>query len=107
MAGGLVRLHGGWFEDSLLGFSASQPGPVRLLHVDCDLYSSTRTVLQAAEPRLVAGSVIVFDDLRAYPGYADHELKAFAEFAATQHLDGEVVVACLLGREVAIRVIAR
>lgn len=106
-AGDNVRLHAGWFEDTLPGFFASQPGPVRLLHVDCDLYSSTRTVLQAAEPRLVAGSVIVFDDLLAYPGFADHELKAFSEFSATQHLDWEVVGACLLGREVAIRVIAR
>ena len=75
--------------------------------MDCDLYSSTRTVLQAAEPRLVAGSVIVFDDLLAYPGYADHELKAFSEYAAARHLEWEVVGACLLGREVAIRVTAR
>ena len=106
-AGDNVHLHAGWFEDTLPGFFASQPGAVRLLHVDCDLYSSTRTVLQAAEPRLLAGSVLVFDDLLAYPGYADHELKAFSEFAAAQHLDWEVVGACLLGREVAIRVIAR
>ena len=106
-AGDNVRLHAGWFEDTLPGFFTSQTGPVRLLHVDCDLYSSTRTVLQAAEPRLVAGSVIVFDDLLAYPGYADHELKAFAEFAAARHLEWEVLGACLLGREVAIRVIAR
>lgn len=106
-SGDNVRLHAGWFEDTLPAFFASQPGPVRLLHVDCDLYSSTRTVLHAAEPRLVAGSVIVFDDLLAYPGYADHELKAFGEFADAQQLEWEVVGACLLGREVAIRVIAR
>ena len=49
----------------------------------------------------------MLDDLLAYPGYVDHELKAFAEFADAQRLDWEVVGACLLGREVAIRVVAR
>ncbi|MBF6022878.1 class I SAM-dependent methyltransferase [Lysobacter niastensis] len=106
-AGGNVQLHAGWFEDTLPGFFARETGPVRLLHVDCDLYSSTRTVLQAADAGLVPGSVIVFDDLLAYPGYEDHELKAFLEFADKRHLDWEVIGACLLGREVAIRITAR
>ena len=58
----------GWFEDTLPPFLAAHPGPIRLLHIDCDLYSSTRTVLEAADARLVAGSVLVFDDFLGYPG---------------------------------------
>src|SRR5215467_450286 len=41
-----VRLHRGLFEDSLPAWLAEHPGPVAFIHVDCDLYSSTRTVLK-------------------------------------------------------------
>jgi hypothetical protein len=101
-----VVLHRGWFEDTLPPFFAQSSEPIRLLHVDCDLYSSTRTVLAAAADRLVAGSIVVFDDLLGYPGYEAHELRAFEEFAAGRGLRWELVAACLLGREVAIRIVA-
>lgn len=102
---GHVRLHRGWFEDTLPGFLADHPGPIRLLHVDCDLYSSTRTVLELAAPRLQSGSILVFDDLLAFPGYEDHELRAFEEFTDASGLRWEIIAACLLGREVAFRVL--
>lgn len=104
---GNVTLHTGWFQDTLPPFFAANAGPVRLLHIDCDLYTSTRTVLAEAEPRLVPGSVIVFDDLLGYPGYEQHELRAFEEFVAATGLGWELVGATLLGREVAVRITAR
>jgi hypothetical protein len=100
-------LHEGWFEDTLPSFFASHQGPVRLLHIDCDLYSSTRTVLEAAAPRLVVGSVVVFDDLLGYPGYREHELRALEEFTHETGMKWEVIVAALLGREVAVRITGR
>lgn len=99
-----TELHVGWFEDSLPGFLERHPGPVRLLHVDCDLYSSTRTVLHGLRGRIVPGTVIVFDDLLGYPGYEAHEVRALEEFVAATGMRYEVVAAALLGREVAIRV---
>lgn len=102
-----VELHVGWFEDTLPPFFAAHPGPIRLLHIDCDLYSSTRTVLEAADDRLVAGSVLVFDDFLGYPGYEQHELRAFEEFVSARGIGWELLAACLIGREVAIRIIAR
>lgn len=104
---GNVTLHGGWFEDTLPPFFATHAGPIRLLHVDCDLYSSTHTVLAAAGPRLVPGSVIVFDDLLGYPGHEQHELRAFEEFVASNGLTWELLAVTLLGREVALRVVSR
>ena len=101
-----VTLHVGWFDEVLPGFFATHPGPIRLLHIDCDLYSSTRTVLAAAGPRLVAGSVLVFDDLLCYPGFEQHELRAFEEYAQSTGLRWELLAATLLGREVAIRIIS-
>ncbi|MCF7222700.1 class I SAM-dependent methyltransferase [Marilutibacter chinensis] len=99
-----VSLHPGWFERSLPPFLDAHPGPVRLLHIDCDIYSSTRTVLEAVGPRLQAGSVIVFDDMLGYPGYETHELRAFTEFVERTGLRWELLAACLLGREVAVRI---
>lgn len=100
-----VVLHRGWFDDTLPPFFAGSNESIRLLHVDCDLYSSTRSVLDAAADRLVAGSIVVFDDLLGYPGYEAHELRAFEEYVAERHVRWEPIAACLLGREVAIRIL--
>ncbi|MEE3502239.1 class I SAM-dependent methyltransferase [Acidiphilium acidophilum] len=77
-----ARLHVGWFDATLPRFLAEVSEPVALLHVDCDIYSSTRTIFDLLGPRLVAGSVIVFDEYFNYPGWRQHEYKAFQEFCA-------------------------
>jgi hypothetical protein len=102
-----VTLHAGWFQDTLPRFFADHSGPIRLLHVDCDLYSSTRAVLEHADTGLVPGSLLVFDDYLGYPGYEQHELRAFEEFSASRKVGWELVAACLMGREVAIRITSR
>jgi len=53
-----------------------------LIHVDCDIYSSTRTIFELLGQRMVTGSVIVFDEYFNYPGWRQHEYKAFQEFIA-------------------------
>jgi len=75
-----VRLVKGWFDETLPAFLSEHPGPVSLIHVDCDLYSSTRTVLNLLRDRMVPGTILVFDELFNYPGYERHEIKAFYEF---------------------------
>lgn len=52
------------------------------MHIDCDLYSSTRTILALLAPRIVAGTIILFDEYFNYPNWEQHEYKAFQEFAA-------------------------
>src|SRR6202795_4050124 len=39
-----VALHRGYFETSLPKWLDDYPGPVAFIHLDCDLYSSTRTI---------------------------------------------------------------
>ena len=75
-----VRLHPGWFSDSLPKFVAANPGPVAFLHVDCDLYSSTVTIFEHLADRIVPGTVILFDEYFNYPAWQVHEHKAFGEF---------------------------
>ena len=70
----------GLFADTLPDFLAVHPGPIDLLHVDCDIYSSTRDVFTHVSERIVPGTVIVLDELLYYPGREDHEVKAFHEW---------------------------
>jgi hypothetical protein len=70
----------GMFADTLPGFLADHPGPVAFLHLDADLYSSTRTVLEHVGPRLRPGSVVLFDEYFNYLGWEQHEHRAWQEF---------------------------
>mmetsp|Transcript_110067 Transcript_110067/g.190921 ORF Transcript_110067/g.190921 Transcript_110067/m.190921 type:complete len:304 (+) Transcript_110067:126-1037(+) len=82
-----VMLHRGWFDQTLPAFLQTLPpvgtpgSAVSLLHIDCDLYTSTVTVLESLAPRIIPGTVIVFDELVNFPEYRNHELKALYEFA--------------------------
>jgi hypothetical protein len=81
-----VHLHKGWFEETLPGFVREHTEPVAFLHVDCDLYSSTRTIFQHLADQIIRGTVIVFDEYFNYPGWQNHEHKAFQEFLADRNL---------------------
>jgi hypothetical protein len=78
-----VTLIKGWFDDTLPTFLRDRPQtPLSLLHVDCDLYSSTKTIFANLKDRIVPGTVIVFDEYWNYPGWREHEFKAFEELLA-------------------------
>lgn len=77
-----VSLHKGWFSQTLPPFLSANSEAVALLHVDCDLYSSTAFVLAQLKDRIRKGAVIVFDEYFNYPGWKQHEHKAFEEFTA-------------------------
>jgi predicted O-methyltransferase YrrM len=77
-----VHLVRGWFDRTLPAFLAEHPGRIAFLHVDCDLYSSAKTVLDLAGPRLAPGAVVVFDEYFNYPGWQQGEFRAFAEWIA-------------------------
>lgn len=77
-----VQVHVGWFAETIPVFAARHAGPVAFLHVDCDLYASTVDVLAGLGDRLTDGSIVVFDEYFGYPGFENHELRAFEEFLA-------------------------
>lgn len=86
-------------------FAARLKEPIALLHVDCDLYSSTRTVLSVLGSELNQGSLLVFDDFLAYAGYEQHEFRAAHEYFAATGQRFELVGAVMLGRAVAYRLL--
>ena len=81
-----VILHKGWFDQTLPDFVKDQKEQVAFLHVDCDLYSSTKTIFDFLGDRLRSGTVILFDEYFNYPGWREHEYKAFQEFIASRSL---------------------
>ena len=101
-----VRLLKGWFDATLPAFTAENAGPVAFLHIDCDLYSSTKCVFEHLGDWLVPGSVIVFDEFFNYPGWEDHEFRAFSEFAEARRLNYEYLAYNSRHEQVAMRVTA-
>jgi hypothetical protein len=52
-----------------------------IVHVDCDFYKSTKTVLDFITPVLQDGTIIIFDDWFHYRGHPQRgEQKAFSEW---------------------------
>jgi hypothetical protein len=73
----------GYYEDSLTDeLKASLPRRhAGVVLLDCDLYTSTATVLAWIEDMLVPGSILLFDDWRVFGGREDlGQGKAFKEF---------------------------
>jgi hypothetical protein len=97
-----VLLHRGYFDASLPKWLDINPGPVAFIHIDCDLYSSTKTIFQLIAPRLARGTVILFDEYFNYPNWEKHEFKAFQEFV-TEH-GVEYTYLAFARQQVAVRI---
>ncbi|MGH8503477.1 MAG: TylF/MycF/NovP-related O-methyltransferase [Gammaproteobacteria bacterium] len=81
-----VQLHVGWFDQTLPKFAKEHAGPVAFMNIDCDIYASTKTVFDTLGDRIVPGTVIRFDEYFNYPGWQDHEYRAFQEFVQARKL---------------------
>lgn len=77
-----VTIYTGLFVDTIPRYKVTHTQPIGLLHVDCDLYSSTCTVLNGVGHLLVPGSIVVFDEwiYNNDPWFDDHEQRAFYEW---------------------------
>jgi hypothetical protein len=77
-----VVLIKGLFKNSLPEYQKHilQHHPIALLHIDCDIYSSTSDVFTYLSDNIVSGTIIIFDEYYNYPTFKDHEYKAFHEF---------------------------
>lgn len=94
----------GLFADSLPEFLAQHPGHVDFLHVDGDLYSSARTALDLCGPRLRAGSIVHFDEFFNYPGWQEHEYRAWTEYVERTGVGFEYVAYTFNDNQVTVRI---
>jgi len=101
-----VTLIEGFFEQTLEPFAAAHRGAkVAFLHVDCDLYSATKTILAELGDMLQPGCIIVFDEFFNYTGWQDGEYKAFVEFVGEKR-SFEYIGYVRTGGQVAVRLTA-
>ena len=71
-----VHVHKGMFADTL---PKADMGVLDFVHVDCDIYSSARTVFEFIE--VSRGTIILFDEYHGYEDYRNHERKAYMEWS--------------------------
>ena len=99
-----VQLLAGWFEDTLPKFLEKHPGNVRFVNIDCDIYSSTKTVLDQLAPRITPGSVIVFDEYIGNEHWREDEYKAFQEAVVKFGWKYEYLCFSVFTKQVAVRI---
>ncbi len=80
-----VILYKGLFEDTIFEWKKKFTGPISFINIDCDLYSSTKTVLYNLNSQIVKNTMIRFDDLMPsylapYPNWKNGEWKALSEW---------------------------
>jgi hypothetical protein len=100
-----VQLHVGYFEETLPVFVSDFSDDVAFLHIDSDLYSSARIVLKLLKDQIKAGTIIVFDEYFNYPGWQNHEYKAFKEFISESGFQYEYIAFCSKGFSVGVRIL--
>jgi hypothetical protein len=99
-----VKLVKGWFDQTLPRFLSTTEKPVRLLHIDSDLYSSAQTVLTQLSDRLRLGTVIIFDEYMNYPGWQQDEFRAWQELVQARQISYRYIGRVSRHQQVAVRI---
>ncbi|MBX3493932.1 MAG: class I SAM-dependent methyltransferase [Parvibaculum sp.] len=99
-----VELHKGWFSDTIPVWKAAHADKVGFLHMDCDIYSSTRDVLALMKDRLQVGTIIKFDEYFNYPGWQRHEFRAWKEFVEANGVEYRYIAFTSLHGRVAVEI---
>ena len=92
-------------ENTALAFAVNSQAPIALLHLDADLYSSTKTVLNAFAKHIVPGTVILFNEYWNHPTWKKHEFKAWQEHCKMYGVDYEYIGYASDHQEVAVRIL--
>lgn len=69
----------------------NHPGIVSFAHIDCDVYSSAKYVLDQLKDRMIPGTVLLFDEMINVKDYEIHEFKAFNEFLEENDREAELI----------------
>lgn len=104
-----VRLYKGWFKESLPTFKSKilKDRPIAFLHIDCDIYSSTKEVFDILGDNIIPGTIIVFDELYNYPGYKNHEWKALQEYINRKQFDVKFIAFNENHEQIALEIITK
>jgi hypothetical protein len=92
-----VSLVAGWFDKTLPDWIDKNSNPINILHIDCDLYSSTIYVLKILNRFIIPGTIILFDELynwkkpQNYTLWEEGEWKALVEWVNTYNREFEIL----------------
>jgi len=100
-----VTLHKGWFDETLPTFLAKHTEPARLINIDCDIYSSTKTVLDLLAPRIKTGTVIIFDEYIGNQHWREDEFKAFQEAVGTDGWKYQYLAFSFFTKQVVVKIV--
>lgn len=100
-----VQDQSGVAEFTAQKFADTHKEPIALLHLDADLYSSTKTVLDVFAKQIVPGTVILFNEYWNHPTWKKHEFRAWQEHCKTHSVEYKYIGYASDHQEVAIRVI--
>ena len=101
-----VIFHQGLFRDTIPSFLSTidKGRPLAYANIDCDLYSSTRDVLEAFHGRIVPGTVLVFDEYLCHPSWRQDEFRAWRECCKRFGWQYEYLAFSLSTKQVVVRV---
>ncbi|HBS48501.1 TPA: hypothetical protein DEO28_01205 [Candidatus Dependentiae bacterium] len=99
-----IELVIGRFKETLPIFATSKNAPFLFIHIDCDLYSSTKEIFDNIKNHVIPGTIIVFDEYFNYDGWQEHEFKAFQEFIKENGFTYEYLCYNKLHQQVTVKI---
>lgn len=84
-----VEIVKGWFDATLPDWVENHPEKAAFIHIDCDIYSSTKTVLDNIDPVIGPNTLILLDDYCGTKNHLPHVYKAFQEYIQKHGYDYE------------------
>lgn len=80
----------GLFQNTLDAFLQTySPRARRIVHIDCDLYSSTLFCLTKLDEIMAPGTIVIFDEF----GDVQHEFRAFNDYTSAYRRHAEMICA--------------
>jgi len=99
-----VEIVKGWFEDTLPEWVEAYGKPAALIHIDCDIYSSTKTVLKYVDSLIGPETLVMLDDYYGTENHIPHVYKAFQEYIKENGYDFEYLFRTPKKSQVTIRI---
>lgn len=101
-----VELLIGWFDETLPKFvEEHEIDKISFINMDCDLYSSTKTVFKYLGPYIKPGTYIYFDEFLLKKDMKRNEGVAFAEFLDEYGLDYDIL--CTVSTQLPIQTLVK
>jgi len=99
-----VELVVGWFDKTLPIFKKNHSNSIAFMNIDCDIYSSTKTIFDELSQQIIVGTIIVFDEYIGNPTWREDEYKAFQEWVSANNATYEYISVSFYTKQVAVRI---